>query len=133
MKHLAYVNEIIRSSFGLWISSLFSAISGWNPGISFYDQKEAFFWLIELLLKNGKIKFIAPGADCYVSPNNPKPRFNIYDRGAQWQATPTEIINYLRERWPPNALEENDLDLLIFFYEMPGVIWINDAGDLVAA
>lgn len=132
MKQLAHVDEIISSSFGLWISSLFSAISGWNPGISFDEQKEAFFWLIEHMLKSGKIKFIAPGTDCYVSCNNPNPRYTIHDHDAQWQAPVNEIIEYLRKHWPPKVSEENDPDLLVYFYEMPGVIWVNEAGDLVA-
>lgn len=132
MKQLAHVDEIINSSFGLWITSLFSAISGWNRGISFEEQKEAFFWLLEFLLESGKIKFIAPGADCYISPSNPNPRFTIHDRDAQWQASASEIIGYLRERWPANVSEENDPILLTYFYELPGVIWVSQNGDLVA-
>jgi len=85
------------------------------------------------MLKNGKIKFIAPGADCYVSSNNPNPRFTIYDIEAHWKAPAEEIIGYLRERWPASASEENDLDLAIYFYEIPGVIWVKDSGELVAS
>lgn len=133
MTRIAHLDEIISSSFGLWISSLFSAISGLNPGITFEDQKEAFFGILEYMLKNGKIKFIAPGADCYVSSNNPNPRFTIYDIEAHWKAPAEEIIGYLRERWPASASEENDLDLAIYFYEIPGVIWVKDSGELVAS
>lgn len=131
MKQITHVDEIINSSFGSWVTSLFSAISEWNHGISFMEQKEEFFWLLEFLLKNGKIKFIAPGADCYVSPSNPNPRFTIYDHEAQWQASTSEIINYFRNHWPPDVSEENDPNLLTYFYEMPGIIWVDQNGDLV--
>jgi hypothetical protein len=133
MRKIAHVDEIINSSFGLWISSLFSAISGWNPEISFDEQKEAFFWLVELMLKSGKMKFIAPGADCYVSPSNPNPRFTIHDIDAQWQAPASEIINYLRERWPSATSGEHDPSLSVYFYEIPGVIWVSETGELVAS
>jgi hypothetical protein len=132
MKQIAHVDEIINDSFGLWISSLFSAISGRNPEISFEDHKESFFWLIAHLLTTGKIKFIAPGADCYISPSNLNPRFTIHDTDAHWQASPREIINYLRGRWPSNASQENDPDLLVYFYEIPSVIWVSETGELVA-
>lgn len=132
MKKIAHLDEIINSSFGMWISSLFGAISGWNPGIAFAEQKEIFFFLLEYMLKNGRIKFIAPGADCYVSSTNPNPRLTIYDIDAQWNAPAGEIVNYFRERWPKDAKNEDDPNLTIYFYEMPGVIWVNDSGELVA-
>ncbi len=55
-----HIEDILRCSFGLWISGLFSAISGWNSGITFQEQREAFFGLLEQLLNEGKIKFCPP-------------------------------------------------------------------------
>jgi hypothetical protein len=51
---------ILHCSFGLWISGFFSAISGWNPGITFQEQKEAFFDLLRQLLDQRTIKFCPP-------------------------------------------------------------------------
>lgn len=133
MTPIEHIDEIIRDSFGLWITGLFSAISTWNPALSFEEHKVAFFWLIEQLLRTGRIKFTAPGADCYVSPGNPHPRFTIHDDEAQWHESPEAIVAQLRAQWPQDARDENDLDLLTYFYSIPGVIWVGDDGTLVAS
>ena len=68
-------DEIVRAAFGQWVSGLFAAVCGWNPNSTFQEQKEAFFMLLEKMLKNGKVMFIVPGTDCYVSPENPLPNY----------------------------------------------------------
>ncbi|MFS8048046.1 hypothetical protein [Rhizobium sp. BR 314] len=133
MKPIEHIDEIVRDSFGLWITGLFSAINSWNPTLSFDEHKEAFFWLIEYLLRVGKIKFIAPGADCYTSPQNPYPRLTIQDDEAQWHETPGSIVAYLRAQWPESVSAENDLDLQTYFYSIPGIIWVGENGVLVAS
>ncbi|WP_057391977.1 hypothetical protein [Ralstonia solanacearum] len=133
MRPIEHIDEIVRDSFGLWITGLFSTISSWNPTLSFQEHKEAFFWLIEQQLRAGRIKFIAPGADCYVSPENPHPRLTIQDEEAQWHETPTAIVAYLRAQWPEHASDENDSDLVTYFYSIPGVIWVGEDGTLVAS
>ncbi|WP_247313718.1 hypothetical protein [Ralstonia pseudosolanacearum] len=133
MKPIEHIDEIVRDSFGLWITGLFSAISSWNPTLSFQEHKGAFFWLIEQLLQTGKIRFIAPGADCYTSPENPHPRLTIQDEEAQWHETPAAIVAYLRAQWPEHACDVNDLDLLTYFYSIPGIIWVGEDGVLVAS
>ncbi|MBB3572040.1 hypothetical protein FHX05_006192 [Rhizobium sp. BK491] len=133
MKPIEHIDEIVSDAFGLGISSLFSAIKSWNPTLSFDENKEAFFWLIERLLQTGKIKFIAPGADCYVSPQNPYPKLTIQDNEAHWHEAPESIVAYLRVQWPENACDENDLDLLTYFYSIPGIIWIGENGALIAS
>lgn len=71
MKPIEHIEEIVEDSFGLWATGLFGSISSWNLTFSFDERKDAFFELIDRLLRDGKIKFIAPGADCYTSPGNP--------------------------------------------------------------
>jgi hypothetical protein len=133
VKSIEHIDEIVRDSFGLWIGSLFSAISGWNSTLSFDEHKTAFFWLIELLLRMGKIKFIALGADCYMSPENLQPRLTIQDDEAYWNAAPEIIVAKLFSQWPQHVCDENDVDLQIYFYSMPGVIWVGEDGELVAS
>ncbi len=133
MTSVEHAAEIIQDSFGLWISGLFSAVRGYNPWMTFAQQKKAFFSLIEYMLVMGKIKFIAPGADCYISPNNPFPRFTIHDSEAHWKASPKEIVEYLIAHWPEDALDENDVNILLYFYEMPGVIWVREDGSFVGS
>jgi hypothetical protein len=133
MKPIEHIDEIVQDAFGLWITGLFSAISTWNPALSFDEHKEAFFWLIEKLLLAGKIKFVAPGADCYTSPENPHPRFTIDDAEAQWHEAPGKIIAHLRSLWPEQARDQSDLDLVTYFYSIPGIIWVGSDGTLVAS
>ena len=133
MKPISQVDEIVNDSFGLWISSLFSAIGARNPDFTFEDQKTAFFWLIENLLRDGKIKFIAPGADCYASPENPHPHLTIEDEAAHWHKSPEFIVNQLLTHWPKDAHDENDIEISLYFYSIPGVIWIGKNGELVAS
>lgn len=133
MKPIEHIDEVIGDSFGLWITGLFSAIGGWNPALSFEERKEAFFWLIERLLRTGKIRFVAPGADCYVSPENPHPWFTIDDHDAQWQEAPEKIVVQLCAQWPQHARDESDLDLVTYFYSIPAIIWVADDGSLVVS
>lgn len=128
-----FVDEIVRDSFGLWISALFSAIGSWNPEFSFEQRKEAFLFLVEHLLITEKIKFIKPGADCYVSPKNPHPRLSISDELAHWDLDAKEIVACLRNAWPGDVNSECDEELTVFFYEIPAVIWIDEHGGFCAS
>ncbi|WP_146093469.1 hypothetical protein [Xanthomonas pisi] len=123
------INEMARDSFGLSLSALFSSIEGQYPELNFYKRKEIFFAAIEKLLDQGKIKFIAPGADCYISPMNPSPELSIENTEAHWNESTDNIIKYLKERWPKDAVDDNDEELNIYFYEVPSVIWIDEFGN----
>lgn len=108
------LNKIYTDSFGLWVSGLFSAIAGNNNGISFCDQKEAFFEILTAWLNEGKIKFC--------KPTDPL--------GEVWVAQADEIVEYLRSLWPPAAKDENDSALNIYFYEIPAIKWVGADGKL---
>ena len=130
---MGHENDIVHDAFGLWISGLFSAVCGWNPGASFLEKKVFFFTLLEKLLQERKVMFIAPGADCYVSQTNPTPKLTVADTEARWSAPIPEIMNYVRERWPETVSEENDVELMYYFCELPGLIWVGEGGRLVAS
>lgn len=133
MKNIENIEKIINGCFGLWISSIFSAVCEWNPELSFEEKKEEFFLILEYLLEKKKIKFIKPGADCYISIKNPKPSLSIENPDSHWSASTHEIISNLKEKWPANVTDENDIDLNFYFYEIPGIIWIGENGELVAS
>jgi hypothetical protein len=130
---IKFIDNIVRDSFGQWISALFSAIGSWNPELSFPQQKDAFFSVIEYLLTTGKIKFIAPNADCYISSDNPHPKFSINDEAAHWRLNATQIVSYLKEKWPEGVVSEGDEALTLYFYEVPGIIWVDENGCLFAS
>lgn len=77
--------------------------------------------------------FITPGADCYVSPENPVPKLTIEDPDARWSAPISEIMSFVRNKWPGEADDKNDLELTYYFYELPGLIWVGEDGKLVAS
>jgi len=111
------IKEIIECSFGLWISVLFSAISGWNPGISFQEQKGEFLYLLEELLKEGRVKFCPPN--------------ELWRDGYDiWDVDVKTILQYLRSRWPDAARSENDIVLAEYFYDMPAILWVAEDGTL---
>lgn len=115
--NINHVNEIFQDSFGLWISGFFSAIGGWNPSFTFKNHKNAFFFLLEKLLLEKKIKFSPP--------NELKPRNDEI-----WNADDESILEYFRLHWPDDARNENDTSLTNYFYEMPAILWVDDDGKL---
>ncbi|MBT2867939.1 hypothetical protein JQK19_11880 [Chromobacterium violaceum] len=44
------VEKIYKDALGLWVSGLFSAISGNNPQLPFCEQKDIFFFAFENLV-----------------------------------------------------------------------------------
>jgi hypothetical protein len=118
MKHIEHVDELVEDSFGLWIDGLFSAIHGQNPDITFQEQKEAFFWLVERLLRAGKIKFCPPNELWYEG----------YDI---WDADVPTIMEYLLSRWPDEADSRLSIELVYYFYrDIPVVVWVAADGTL---
>ncbi len=110
-------DEILRDSFGLWISGFFSAISGWNPNITFVEHKAAFFWMLEKLLAEEKIRFCPPNEFW-------KPGHDV------WDAEVTTIVQYFHSRWPIAAQTEEDRVLIDYFYDMPAILWVGIDGEL---
>ncbi|WP_175948627.1 hypothetical protein [Burkholderia pyrrocinia] len=112
-----HIEDILRCSFGLWISGLFSAIGGWNPGITFQEQKVAFFDLLRQLLDQGKVKFCPPEEQWREG----------YD---VWGADTETILEYLESRWPAHVTSEKDVALTNYFYDMPAILWVSPDGTL---
>ncbi len=88
---------------------------------------------MKYLLNSGKIKFIAPNADCYASPDNPHPKLTTNDSEAHWDLETEQIINHLKNKWPDEVTSANDEELTYYFYEIPGVIWVDNDGKLIAS
>lgn len=80
-----------------------------------------------------KQKFLKPSVDCYVSPSNAKPKFTVEHPDMQWEEVPKDIIAYLRDNWPGRASDENDPELLTYFYNLPAIVWIKEDGSLLAS
>jgi len=113
-REIANLDKIYRETFGLWMSSLFSAIEGNNENMRFEEQKEAFFDILRLWLDEGKIKFC--------KPSDPL--------GEVWDVPGAVIVEYLRFHWPHRAADPDDAELNIYFYEMPALLWVGSDGRL---
>lgn len=131
--NIEHENEVTRTAFGQWVSGLFGAVCGCYPNTKFHEQKELFFLILEKLLKSGRVIFIVPGSDCYISAQNPTPKLTIENPEAHWNAPVSEIMNFVRNKWPAQANDMHDLELTYYFYELPGLIWVGDDGKLVAS
>ncbi|UTM59442.1 hypothetical protein L4174_022355 [Photobacterium sp. CCB-ST2H9] len=110
-------NEIFTDSFGLWVSGLFSAISGHIPEVSFDEQKDIFFTLLTNWMNEGKVFFC--------SPEGPLETF--------WDAENDEIISYLKRLWPESVTSELDSDLNLYFYEIPAIVWVGPGGTFIGS
>ncbi|MEF9413321.1 hypothetical protein ABXT21_04130 [Ralstonia sp. SM1864_UCD524_TZ4] len=114
------VSEIVENAFGLWITALFDGILVRNPSLSFDEHKEVFFWLVEKLLRDGKIKFCPPN--------------EIWREGYDiWDVDVTIVVDYLRLHWPASVKHKDDLVLSDYFYAMPAILWIGDDGEIVSS
>ncbi|ACC76327.1 hypothetical protein VOI32_35925 [Paraburkholderia caribensis] len=117
---IAGISEIVRDAFGLWITALFDAILVPNPTLPFEEHKEAFFWLIEKLLREGQIRFCPPN--------------ELWREGCDvWDVDASTIVSYLREHWPASAKSKNDLVLSDYFYALPAILWIGDDGGITSS
>ncbi|HDR9584501.1 TPA: hypothetical protein QDC22_002914 [Burkholderia stabilis] len=111
------IESILDSSFGQWSSGLFSAIGGYNPGITFADQKQAFFYLLRQLLEQGKVRFCPPN--------------ELWREGYDiWDADVSTIMDYWESHWPGSVISENDILLANYFYDMPAILWVASDGTL---
>jgi hypothetical protein len=117
--------ECVQNQFDLWIIGLFYCFSD----LALDDQKTAFFMLLTRLLKEGKVRFIKPGADFYYNERtNPNPKFTINDIEAHWIAPTEHIVQHLKVAWPEEADNKDNSKLNAYFYEIPALIWRDDEG-----
>lgn len=120
----------IEGAFGRWLIGLWGEYEGLE---TFSEQKEAFFYLLERLLRDGKAKFVKPDADVYhrydtVTRQQILPPRTINDPETHWNAPVEEILDYLRQHWPQAATHKDDLELNAYFYRMPAIIWKGEDG-----
>jgi hypothetical protein len=140
------LSDVARSAFGCWINAIWGFVPVWlNHDINHTDQKEAFLYLLERLLREGKVLLTPPAliedqepyywviADGYaVSGDNPRRpatraaedepnRFRVWDVPIEKQ------IAYIRDVFPNNVSDPNDSDLNIFWYDgrCPWIGWID--------
>jgi hypothetical protein len=103
-----------RDCFAHWISCLWGR---YDDSFSFEQNKEAFFYLLERLLREGKVRFQQPTKD--------EPFY--------WDAPPEVIVEHLKMGWPKEACSEGDEAIVDFFYtdltRCPPIFWLGTDGE----
>lgn len=98
------------------------------PELGYKEKKQAFLYLLERKLKEGKARFVMPGADYYPTPPNPYPRYKIGDDAIAWRAQPIDIVRYINAVWPKRVKDENDCAVLSLLQLIPALIWRESDG-----
>lgn len=138
-----------EGGFGRWINGIFGSYEGIS---NFEEQKEAFFYLLERLLREGKVLLTPPVlcedqepyywviADGYSDnrPRRPVERTTDLEqsRFRVWDVPIEKQIAYIREVFPKDVKDPNDSELNIFWYDgrCPWIGWIHpDTGVLWAS
>lgn len=112
VKHQLFVN-----SKDLWLSALFSNIHGYYPDISFIEQKDIFFMLVDEWLAEGKIKLNYPHLLQYEG------------KEGFWEEDTQVILQFLLDTFPINAHDRYDDEVNSYFFEIvPAVSWLQADG-----
>jgi hypothetical protein len=130
MKEINGIEQICAGALGQWIDGLFIAIKGLNPTLTFPEHKEAFFWLLEKLLSEGKIgiKKDVSKAGTF-KPDDLSLEQRALEETYLWHAAPAEIAAYFREIFPKHVTDEHDAELNFFWYsESPYIVWKTPQG-----
>jgi hypothetical protein len=133
MTEVNLIDNLCKKCFGKVAYCLFEIICMDHPGASLKEKKDIFFSSLDLMLKEGRIKLLSAQVDCYISPRNPNPIHLINDKHVHWKKSSEEIINALKNRWPTHVVTDDDIDLVAYFYEIPGLIWVARDGSLHAS
>ena len=135
------------SPFGIWINGLFSVVAPPTPylprTLTFPEQKEAFLYLLERLLREGRVVLTPPEviedgepyywliADGY-SDNRPlRPATRVDDGGLcrfkVWDVPIEQQIAYIRDAFPKDITGPHDANLNDFWYDgrCPAIGWID--------
>jgi hypothetical protein len=142
MKNLdKYVNDSYRLSldecFGTWIHN---GVWQSDESLTFKENKEVFFLTLKKLLDDNKVVFFPP---------EPNSKIKIYkycsngeyyaDSGEYeeelWDETSENIIAYIKDIFPKDITNENDMRLTDFWYDTcPEIGWVDqETGEIVAS
>lgn len=134
-----------QAPFGLWINSLFQLMSLPTPylprELSFAEQKEAFFLVLERLLREKKAVLLPPWNIESDAPVRKMTEWNYYGDKSDadiwvWDIPIEDQIAHFRRVFPADATDPDDSDLNLFWYmgDSPLIGWIHpDNGKIVCS
>ncbi len=107
------ITSLTRQIYRGWISNFWGAVCIEAIQLNYSEKVEAFFWLLERLLREGKVKFGDPD-------------------DWSWNATPEDMIAHLKKGWPKDVTEEGDMKIVDYFYDLdrcPPISWLGEDGE----
>jgi len=116
--------------FGLWVNGLFSVVPGSGYFEEFHEKKEAFFYLLERLLEEGRVVLDVPG-DIEYSSTKVRAQDGYTDI---WDESVEVMVSYMRKTFPADAQHEYDSVLTDYWYSAacPHIGWVHpETGELV--
>jgi len=129
LKILSIVSDRNDGAFGQWINGLW----GWHTDLSYTDQKDAFFFLLEKLLED-EIIVVFPPEELLKDPSTPLK--SVFQHDNVWDVDAATVVEYVRDHWPPEVEDETDEKLVYFWYSdfCPRIAWVDKVvGRLVAS
>ncbi|VVH63342.1 hypothetical protein BSPWISOX_2390 [uncultured Gammaproteobacteria bacterium] len=130
-----YYEELIDDCFGYWIGFWYG-----DESFTLEETKELFFLTLKKLLDDNKVVFFPP---------EPNSKIKIYkycsngeyyaDSGEYeeelWDETSENIIAYIKDIFPKDITNENDMRLTDFWYDTcPEIGWVDqETGEIVAS
>ena len=136
--HLNY-EELIEDCFGQWIGFWYG-----DKNFTLEETKELFFLTLKKLLDDDKVVFFPPDKLWDKKLNTWKTNIRIHtqhytNRTSEdielWDVTSDEVISYIRNVFPKDVEDENDLKLNDFWYggECPAIGWIDQEDGFIHA
>lgn len=125
---MEFSDTVYKNILGLWINAVFGVLLPIDDKVklSFEEEKEVFFILLEKLTDENKIVFL----DSRIAFDN-----NIKLKDKVWNKSPYEVIQYIKDVFPRSALDENDDELNLFWYDTcPPIAWVHPkTGELISS
>jgi hypothetical protein len=123
MSKVLSADEIYQYSNGLEIHNFFGNVVASLSKPTFEEHKQKFFEILEKFLREGKIAFKLNSQIKGYAEQKQKTE----GRETLWDAPPSEIVKYIQNIFPSQIIDEDDIELLIFFLsECPQMVWIYD-------
>lgn len=130
-------DKIANDQLGNWIDGIFWTYYDLK---TFEEEKEAFFILLKKLIDEQKIVIFPPEKywikNTYSVPTKAIQDANYPELLYFWDECSETIVNYMRSVFPPNIINENDMELYDFWYgnDCVRIGWINhETGEVVAS
>ena len=110
------LESVFEDCYSLHLGSIFYRIASYFPESPIDQNRDRFFQIIELWLREKRILFTNPATPL----------------SGVWNEKPETIISTIKKewRWPDHAFDLNHIDINLYFHYLPEIIWLNADGTI---